>query len=99
MSEITTHFSVQVLDSVAEAPKYGEDTSLLRIDTALVVGKGMESGAPSVDLQMTDADGRKFLVMTTGTLLEMLGGAIAGKRQRDAAPATGQVAPPAGGVH
>ena len=99
MSGITQDFSVRILDSVAEAPKYGEDTTLLRIDTALVVGNGMESGAPSVDLQMTDAAGRKYLVMTTGSLLEMLGGAIAGKRQRDAAPAAGSAVPPASGVH
>lgn len=99
MSEITTHFNVVLHDSPAEAPKYGEDVTLLRIDAALVVGKGMESGAPSVDLQMTDAAGRKFLVMTTGSLLEMLGGAIAGKRQRDAAPAAGSAVPPASGVH
>ena len=99
MSEITTHFSVNILDSVAEAPKYGEDTTLLRIDTALVVGKGMESGAPSVDLQMIDGAGRKFVVMTTGSLLEMLGGAIAGKRQRDAAPPAGSAVPPSTGVH
>lgn len=99
MSEITTHFNVVLHDSPAEAPKYGDDTTLLRIDTALVVGNGMESGAPSVDLQMTDAAGRKYLVMTTGTLLEMLGGAIAGKRQRDAAPAAGSAVPPASGVH
>lgn len=99
MSEITTHFNVVLHDSPAEAPKYGEDVTMLRIDAALVVGKGMESGAPSVDLQMTDASGRKFLVMTTGSLLEMLGGAIAGKRQRDAAPAAGSAVPPASGVH
>ncbi len=99
MSEITTHFNVVLHDSPAEAPKYGEDVTLLRIDAALVVGNGMESGAPSVDLQMVDGAGRKFLVMTTGSLLEMLGGAIAGKRQRDAAPAAGSAVPPASGVH
>ena len=99
MSEITTHFNVVLHDSPAEAPKYGTDVTLLRIERALVVGKGMVSGAPSVDLQMTDASGRKFLVMTTGSLLEMLGGAIAGKRQRDAAPAAGSAVPSASGVH
>jgi len=99
MSEITTHFNVVLHDSPAEAPKYGEDVTMLRIEAALIVGKGMVSGAPSVDLQMTDATGRKFLVMTTGSLLEMLGGAIAGKRLRDAAPAAGSAVPPASGVH
>ena len=99
MSGITNDFAVQILDSVAEAPKYGTDVTLLRIERALVVGKGMVSGAPSVDLQMTDASGRKFLVMTTGSLLEMLGRAIAGKRLRDAAPAAGSAVPPASGVH
>jgi len=99
MSEITTHFNVVLHDSPAEAPKYGADVTLLRIEAALVVGKGMASGAPSVDLQMVDATGRKFLVMTTGSLLEMLGGAIAGKRLRDAAPAAGSAVPSASGVH
>ena len=99
MSQITTHFNVVLHDSPAEAPKYGEDVTMLRIDAALVVGNGMESGAPSVDLQMTDASGRKFLVMTTGSLLEMLGGAIAGERLRDAAPAAGSAVPPSTGVH
>ncbi len=99
MSGITKDFAVQILDSVAEAPKYGTDVTLLRIERALVVGKGMVSGAPSVDLQMVDGDGRKFVVMTTGSLLEMLGGAIAGKRQRDAAPPAGSAVPPSTGVH
>ena len=99
MSEITTHFNVVLHDSPAEAPKYGADVTLLRIEAALIVGKGTESGAPSVDLQMTDATGRKFLVMTTGSLLEMLGDAIAGKRLRDAAPAAGSAVPPSTGVH
>jgi len=99
MSGVTKDFAVQILDSVAEAPKYGTDVTMLRIERALVVGKGMESGAPSVDLQMIDGAGRKFLVMTTGSLLEMLGGAIAGKRQRDAAPAAGSAVPPSTGVH
>jgi hypothetical protein len=99
MSDITKDFSVEILDSIAEAPKYGADVTLLRIERALVVGKGMQSGAPSVDIQMVDSEGRKFLVMTTGSLLEMLGGAIAGKRQRDAAPAAGSAVPPANGVH
>ncbi len=99
MSEITTHFDVEIVDSPSEAPKYADDVTLLRVDRALVVGKGMQSGAPSVDIQMVDSEGRKFLVMTTGSLLEMLGGAIAGKRQRDAAPAAGSAVPPANGVH
>lgn len=99
MSEITTHFDVEIVDSPSEAPKYADDVTLLRIEAALIVGKGMVSGAPSVDLQMTDATGRKFLVMTTGSLLEMLGGAIAGKRLRDAAPAAGSAVPPSTGVH
>jgi hypothetical protein len=99
MSGITKDFAVQILDSVAEAPKYGTDVTLLRIERALVVGKGMKSGAPSVDIQMVDGEGRKFLVMTTGSLLEVLGGAIAGKRQRDAAPAAGSAVPPSNGVH
>lgn len=78
---ITTSINVKIVDEPLEAPSYGDDTKLLRVNEAIVVGKGTVNCLPTVDIQMTDADGNKYLVMATGAIVEMLAGVIAGKRQ------------------
>lgn len=81
---ITTDVSVQIVNTPAEAPNYdAKDTTIVKIAKAIVVGKGTESGKPTVDLQLVDAEGKQYLIMTTGAILEMLGGVAAGKRTAD----------------
>lgn len=81
----TNNVTVQIVDTSKGAPDYKKagDTTILKMTNCVIVGKGMESGAPSVDLQLEDEKGNKFVVMTTGLIIEMLGGAVVGKRMRD----------------
>ena len=81
----TNNVTVQIVNNSKEAPNYKEigGFTVLKITDCIIVGKGMESGAPSVDLQLEDEKGNKFVVMATGGIMEMLGGAVAGKRIRD----------------
>lgn len=80
---VSKAITIQILNNSTEAPKYTEETRLLKLHTCIIVGNGTKSGKPTVDLQMTDADGNKYIVMTTGALLESMGCAAKGKRQRD----------------
>lgn len=80
---ITTSVNVKIFDTPDEAPKYGEDTKLLRATEAVVVGKGTVAGLPTMDLQLVDADGNKYLVMATGAIIEALARVCAGKRETD----------------
>ena len=77
MDMITKTLSIKNIKNVDDAPKYGKDTTMLRLESALVVKRGTVSGAPTVDLQLVDADGNKFLVMATGAILSSLSTVIA----------------------
>lgn len=83
MNAVTNSLKITIVDTPAEAPNYGQDTKMLRITDVIIVGKGTESGKPTVDLQMTDQAGNKYLVMATGAIMEMIGGAVTGKREKD----------------
>lgn len=83
MSLITNSVNVKIVDTPAEAPTYGEETKLIRITDVLIVGKGTESGKPTVDIKMTDPVGNEYLVMATGAIIEAIGAAVTGKRTRD----------------
>lgn len=83
---ITDSLEIQIVDSPEKAPHYSKEKyapTILVAKKAIIVGKGMVSGAPSVDLQLEDQAGNKYLVMATGGILEMLAGAVRGKRERD----------------
>ena len=80
---ITSWVSVKIVDSSKEAPNYGDDFTLLKAHTCIIVGRGTVAGNPTVDIQLTDEHGKKFLIMATGGIMEMIGAAVAGKRQRD----------------
>lgn len=82
---ISSHVSIEVADTVEDAPKYGEDVTLLRVSKMIVVGKGTESGNPTVDIQLEDESGKKFLIMTTGSIVECMGTAAKTKREMDEA--------------
>lgn len=77
---ITRSVNVQFAGSVSEAPNYSEEHKMLRLETAIVVPRGTAQGNPTVDLQMVDAEGNKFLIMATGNIVEMIGNAVASKR-------------------
>lgn len=79
---ITDSIDVEIFDDMADAPNYGGDTSLVKIEKACIVAKGTTAGNPTVDIQMTHANGQKLVVMITGNLLEMLGAACLGVRMR-----------------
>jgi hypothetical protein len=73
---------MQSVDSPYDAPNYQEDWKMLRVTQCIIVGKGTVKGQPTVDIQMTDADGNKYLVMATGRILEMISSGVAGTRAR-----------------
>lgn len=78
MDMITTSVTVKQFESPNEAPKYGEDWKLLRLENALIVKHGTVGDNPTVDLQLVDAEGNKYLVMATGGIVSMLGSAVKG---------------------
>ena len=66
-----------------EAPRYPEGTIELRIDKAVITEKGMQSGLPLVDFQITDEKGRVYYTALTGSVLNMLSAAIKGVNMRN----------------
>ncbi len=75
--------SIKSADSVGKAPKYGPEVVGLELEECVIVSKGTHHGLPSVDLVMKDENGKRYLVMTTGRVMEQLGGACQGVRELD----------------
>jgi hypothetical protein len=79
-------FTVKIVDEPLQAPTYDAATvELLKITRCIVVGKGTESGLPTVDIQLEDLKGNQYVAMTTGSLVESLAAIVIGKRERDEA--------------
>ena len=72
---------IQITDGVADAPKYGDDFKAIFLRRAVVVPKGTQEGNPTVDLQFSDHDGKQYVAMTTGHIIEALSKVVAAKRQ------------------
>lgn len=68
---ITNHIALEK-KTVEESPKYDDTTKMIRIEKAIIVKNGMENGLPSVDLQCVDADGNRYLVFTTGKIINAI---------------------------
>ena len=83
MNKVTTHVNIQIVDSPEEAPTYNTDVTMVKMETCIIVGNGTVDGAPTVDIQLVDKDNKKYLIMLTGNLLEMIAGAARGKREAD----------------
>lgn len=66
--------------TVKEAPRYNHGEKLLKIDACIVVKQGTEKGNPSVDFQLSDENGNKYVVMATGNIIETIGGYVKGVR-------------------
>lgn len=79
----TNKINVQIVDSPDDAPKYDKETPLLEMTTMIIVGEGTIDGKPSVDIQLSDMHGNKYVIMATGGIIEMMGSAVKGKRERD----------------
>lgn len=77
---ITRSVVIEMVDSPDDAPKYGDDYKPVKIEKCIVVGHGTIQGNPSVDIQLADQQGNKYLVMATGGILEMIASAIKGKK-------------------
>lgn len=77
---ITDNMNIQITKGVEDAPKYGNDFKAVKIDTVVVVPRGTVNGNPTVDIQLSDADGNKYVVMVTGGIIETLASVVATKR-------------------
>lgn len=68
------HLKVNVHNSVEEAPNYNEVGGYggAVLVSAAIVRKGTVDNKSTVDLVFEDADGNKFVAMTTGKLLKMV---------------------------
>ena len=77
---ITSNLNIRIAKSVEDAPVYGNDFKIIKADAAIIVPRGTESGNPTVDIQLSDADGNKYLVMATGGIIEALGQVVEAKR-------------------
>jgi hypothetical protein len=81
---VSNDITIQIVNNPGEAPKYEpHQWTMLKIQKAIVVGKGTVKGNPTIDIHFVDADGREYLVMATAGIIEGLGAAVAGKRKRD----------------
>lgn len=75
----TNHFKLTVCEDGRDAAMKGFDWAAApdiygaaSIDEVVVVRKGTESGKPTVDFLITDANGKKHVVMVTGAPLKMI---------------------------
>ena len=80
---LTNRLIISLVESPDEAPKYESSCwTVVVIDKVIIVGNGMESGNPSVDIQLLDNKGNKYLIFATGGTIENLGMAVVGARLR-----------------
>lgn len=77
----TNNLKVKVVE-LDDAPDYNKEEGWIGIDITdvLVVKNGTVEGNPTVDLKFTDRDGKKYVAMITGGILEMLAGVIKGSK-------------------
>ena len=72
---ITQDINVKIVKSAEDAPNYNtmeEKFTPIKMKTAIIVRDGTREGRPTVDIQCEDAEGNKFLIMTTGRILTMV---------------------------
>lgn len=76
------HLKIEIKE-VSEAPNYNKENGWngAELTKAVIVPKGMDSGAPSVDLQFVTDKGN-FVTMTTFGLIEGLYHAMKGVNER-----------------
>lgn len=52
-----------------KAPHYGEEFKMIRCDAAIIVRRGTKQGRSTIDLLCIDAQGNKYIIMTTARIL------------------------------
>lgn len=70
--------NIQICGSVQDAIDRGysykaPEFRQIELTTAVIVRKGMQSGASSIDLVFTDEKGQKYVALTTENILKSLG--------------------------
>lgn len=75
---INNALSIKIAEDPKEAPNYNEigGYKSIKIDTALIVKNGTQAGKPTVDLQLEDENGNKFVALLTGQLIISLADAV-----------------------
>ncbi len=71
---ITNSLSISI-KSVKDAPNYNDNPKEfvpIKIENAIIIKKGMETGDPTVDLQCVDENGNKYLIFITYNILNGL---------------------------
>lgn len=69
---VTNAVKMEIAETPAQAPNYGAAHTRLVIKNCIIVKGGTLSGKPTVDLQLEDENGDKFIVMATGGILQMV---------------------------
>ncbi len=80
---ITDNFQVEIVPNPSLGPTYDEKSPLLKIDKAVIVRQGTIDNAPTVDFQLIDNEGNKYVIMATGRIMETLADCIKGQREMD----------------
>ena len=73
---ITSTINIETDHTIESVTKYDSNTTLLLVDKALIVRKGTKDGKSTVDIQCTDKDGKKYVIMATGAIISELGNVI-----------------------
>lgn len=81
---LTDNIKMIVAESVKDAPNYTGNTEFkpVKLEKGIIVKNGTVAGNCTVDIQMTDQDGNKFVALVTGNLIGMMAAAIEGVNQR-----------------
>lgn len=75
MNELT----ITICPGPNDAPDYnGTDFGRANLERAIIVKNGTASGKPTVDLQFVTPEGKRFVAMTTGAILDGLASAVRG---------------------
>jgi hypothetical protein len=79
---VTKSFSIQVVINPEQAPTYTTDWEGIEIKNCIIIVNGTQEGNPTVDIQGIDKDGKKYVMLVTGALMEGLSAAISGVKSR-----------------
>lgn len=80
---ITRSISIELNHTIESAPKYKEDHTLIMAEKAIIVHNGTKAGKATVDIQFTDKEGKKYVMMATGAIISTLGDAIKGVESKE----------------
>ena len=69
---------MEIVDTPNDAPNYREDPKWtgLEVTKCVIVDKGTQEGRPTVDIQLEDKDGKKYVAMATGKIISMIASTV-----------------------